>query len=77
MRKIKRFRIWYRDGIQDTTVLRCDTIAEVIEWCKKNELKAMLDNYMVECLLDEIEIQTDELMEAWAQGERPEDLQMF
>ncbi len=69
--------MWLRNGILEDTVLRCDTITEVIEWCNKNEEKAILDNYMVECKVDEIEIQTDELMEAWARGERPLDLSMF
>jgi hypothetical protein len=31
----------------------------------------------VECLVDEIEIEADELIAAWLEGERPEDLQFF
>ena len=77
MKHTKRFRIWLSNGIQRTTEARFDTISEVIRWCQDNEEKAMLDPYWVECLVDEIEVQTDELMEAWARGERPEDLQMF
>ena len=36
-----------------------------------------LQTYYVECLEDEIEIEADELIKAWNEGERPEDLQFF
>ena len=36
-----------------------------------------LNRFMVECTLDDIEIDADEFMESFKEGENPEDLQFF
>jgi hypothetical protein len=37
----------------------------------------IIDPSYVVCSVDDIEIKADELIAAWNEGERPEDLQMF
>lgn len=69
----KRFRIIARSGrIQN---VRYDTIKEVVSDLLTRNLA--MESYTVEDLEDDIEIDADDLMEAWNEGERPEDLQMF
>jgi hypothetical protein len=72
---IKRFKIIDPSGRTENS--RYYTIKEVIEDLQSNKRDLSLQNYHVECLIDEIEIEADELLEAWGEGERPEDLQMF
>lgn len=36
-----------------------------------------LQQYYVECIVDDIQIDADDLIEAWNKGERPGDLQFF
>jgi len=69
---IPRFRITLDGEIH----YRAHTIAQIIEWLE-NEGDMSLNQYWVECIQDDIEIPADDLLEAWADGERPEDLQMF
>lgn len=72
---MKRFRIIDPSGHFETT--KHDTILEVIKELDQRRDNVCLDTYYVECLIDEIEINADELISAWLDGERPEDLQMF
>ena len=72
---IKRFKIIDPSGRTGDT--RYDSIKEVVRDLKSSKRDLSLQSYFVEDLEDEIEISADELLEAWGQGERPEDLQMF
>lgn len=72
---IKRFKVTDPSGRTETK--RYDTIKEVIEDLKSSKRDLSLQRYYVECLVDEIEIEADELLKAWDEGERPGDLQMF
>jgi hypothetical protein len=71
----KRFKITDPSGRTENTVF--STIKEVINDLKSSKRDMSLQTYYVECLVDEIEIEADELIAAWNEGERPEDLQMF
>ena len=71
----KRFKITDPSGRTETS--RYDTIKEVVKDLKSSKRDLSLQNYNVECLEDEIEIDADELLKVWAEGERPEDLQFF
>jgi len=72
---MKRFIITDPSGHIETT--KHDTISEVIKEIDKRHDNICLDTYYVECLIDDIQINADELISAWLEGERPEDLQMF
>ena len=72
---IKRFKLTDPSGRTETA--RYDTIKEVISDLQSSKRDLSLQRYYVECLIDEIEIEADELMKYWDDGERPEDLQMF
>ena len=72
---MKRFKIIDPSGRTETS--RYDTIKEVVEDLLSPKRDISLQKYYVECLVDDIEITADELLEAWYNGERPEDLQMF
>ena len=72
---MKRFKIIDPSGRTPNT--KYDTIKEVVEDLQGSKRDLGLQTYYVECLVDEIEIEADELMQAWENGERPEDLQMF
>jgi hypothetical protein len=72
---MKRFKIIDPSGRIGNT--KHDTIIEVIKELDKRRDNVCLDTYYVECLIDDIEINADELISAWLEGERPEDLQMF
>ena len=72
---IKRFKVRDASGMKET--MRYDTIKEVIADLKSNKRNLSLERYYVECLVDEIEMEADELLKAWDEGERPVDLQMF
>jgi uncharacterized UBP type Zn finger protein len=72
---MKRFRIIDPSGRTENT--RHSTIKEVVEDLLSKNRDLSLQTYYVECLEDEIEIEADELIKAWNEGERPEDLQFF
>lgn len=72
---MKRFRITDPSGRTETT--HHDSIEEVIENLTMGDRDVSLQTYYVECLVDDIEINADELLVAWREGERPEDLQFF
>jgi len=72
---MERFRIIDPSCRLETT--KHDTILEVINELDKRRDNICLDTYYVECLIDDIQIDADELISAWIEGERPEDLQMF
>jgi hypothetical protein len=72
---MKRFKIIDPSGRTENT--RYNTIKEVVEDLLSNKRDLSLQKYYVECLVDDIEIEADELIAAWKEGERPEDLQMF
>jgi hypothetical protein len=71
----KRFKITDPSGRTENTVF--STIKEVINDLKSSKRDMSLQTYYVECLIDDIQIEADELITAWNSGERPEDLQMF
>ena len=72
---MKRFKII--DPSCRTGNTRYDTIKDVVKDLQSNKRDLSLQTYYVECLVDEIEIEADELLKSWNKGERPEDLQMF
>jgi hypothetical protein len=72
---MKRFKIIDPSGRTENT--RYNTIKEVVEDLLSNKRDLSLQNYYVECSVDDIEIEADELLDAWRDDERPEDLQMF
>jgi len=72
---MKRFRII--DPSCRTENTKHNTIADVIEDLQSDMRDLSLQTYYVEDLEDDMEISADELLEAWNDGERPEDLQMF
>lgn len=71
----KRFKIVDPSGRTENS--RYDTIKEIISDLQSDKRELSLQNYYVEDLEDDIEIEADELLKAWQKGERPEDLQMF
>lgn len=72
---MKRFKIIDPSGRTENTTH--DTIEEVVKDLLSDKRDLSLQTYYVECLVDDIEIEADELINAWKEGERPEDLQMF
>jgi hypothetical protein len=72
---MKRFKIIDPSGRRKTT--KHSTILEVVKELNTSSCDLSLQTYYVECIVDDIEISADELLEAWRDGERPEDLQMF
>jgi len=70
-----RFKIIDPSGRTENT--RHNTIKEVVEDLLSTKRNLSLQNYYVECLVDDIEIEADELIAVWSEGERPEDLQFF
>lgn len=71
----KRFKIIDPSGRTENT--RYATIKEVVDDLLSPKRDLSLQNYYVECFVDDIQIDADELITAWNEGERPEDLQMF
>lgn len=71
----KRFKITDPSGRTETS--RYDTIKEVVKDLQSNKRDLSLQNYYVECLEDDIRIDADELLKAWDEGERLEDLNFF
>lgn len=72
---MKRFRVIDPSGRTENT--RYNTIKEVVDDLLSSKRDLSLQNYYVECSVDDIEIEADELIQAWREGERPEDLQML
>ena len=72
---MNRFSIIDPSGRRETT--KHDTIIEVIKELNSSSCNLSLQNYFIECVIDDIQISSDDLLEAWRDGERPEDLQMF
>jgi hypothetical protein len=72
---MKRFRIIDPSGRRLTT--SHNTILEIINELNSSSCDLLWQTYYIECTIDEIEITSDELLDAWKDGERPEDLQMF
>jgi hypothetical protein len=73
--KMKRFKIIDPSGCTENT--QHNTIEKVVNDLLGKGRDMSLQTYYVKCLIDEIEIEADELISAWREGERPDDLQMF
>lgn len=71
----KRFKIVDPSGRTENS--RYDTIKELVADLQSKKRDLSMPSYYVEDLEDDIEITADELLGAWNEGERPEDLQMF
>jgi len=72
---MKRFRVSENLDFEEI-VAKFDTIEEVVEYVNgRDDISPAYLN--VECLEDDIKIDCDELLGAWEDGERPEDLQFF
>jgi hypothetical protein len=72
---MKRFRI--NDPSGRTRNTRHETLASVVEDLLSDKRDLSLQTYYVECVVDDIEIEAEELLDAFKRGERPEDLQFF
>jgi hypothetical protein len=72
---MNRFEIIDPSGRTENT--KHNTIKEVVADLLSTKRDLSLQKYYVECSVDDIEIEADELIAAWNEGERPEDLQMF
>ena len=72
---MKRFKIVDPSGRTETTMH--STIKEVVDDLRSSKRDMSLQTYYVECVVDEIEIEADELIDAYDRGETPEDLQFF
>lgn len=70
-----RFKITDPSGRTETS--RYDTIKEVVKDLQSGKRDLSLQNYYVDDLEEDVQIEADELLEAWNEGERPEDLSMF
>jgi hypothetical protein len=75
IKRFKRFKIVDPSGRTENTTY--DTIEEVVKDLTSNKRDMSLQTYYVECRVDDIEVPADDLIQAWNEGERPEDLQMF
>ena len=75
MTKIKRFKVIDPSYRSETT--RHETIEQVVAELKSKNRDMSLQTYYVECVIDDIEIEADELIKAWEKGERPDDLSSF
>ena len=72
---MKRFRVT-EDLDFETVVAKFDTLDEVVKYCYSR--KDISPSYLnVECLVDDIKIDCDQLLGIWEDGERPGDLQFF
>lgn len=71
---MKRFRILNHDQSR-SVVYKCETTQEVYEYLLKQDRG--LNRFIIECVVDDMEVEADEFMTAWEEGERPGDLQMF
>jgi hypothetical protein len=78
---IKRFAIVRHNGPQSDVLAKFSTIEEVVsclnEKCRIDGEWYYEGNLYVDDREEDIEVETDELLEAWARGERPLDLSMF
>jgi hypothetical protein len=72
---MNRFMISAPYGYQKPTYHK--TIEEVVNQLKSKACDTSLNTYYITCLIDDIEITADELLQVWEEGERPEDLQFF
>jgi hypothetical protein len=72
---MKRFKIVDPSGRTGNTLY--STLKEVVDDLKSGKRDMSLQTYYVECAVDEIEIEADELIDAYNRGETPEDLQFF
>jgi hypothetical protein len=72
---MKRFQIIDPSGRTENT--KHYTILDVVNDLNSDKRDISLQTYYILCLVDDIEITASELLEAWREGERPEDLQMF
>lgn len=66
----------FRIKDEGTIIGTCKTLKEVYETIKDKEI-ARKGYWHIEDLEDDVWIHSDELINAWEQGERPEDLQGF
>lgn len=83
-KEIKRFRVF--DINDQKKVGQFDSVKECIDflnpfWESSKKLPSEGGNpfldFMIDDVYDDIEVNWGDLMEAWEEGERPEDLQMF
>jgi len=72
---MNRFKLIDPSGRTENKTFK--TIKEVVKELLSENRDASLQKYFIQCLIDDIEIDSDELLMAWKDGERPEDLQMF
>lgn len=72
---MERFKIKKQEPNDDNFVFRANTTQECYDFLLKQDMG--LYSFFVECIADEIEIDADEFMSAFRDGECPEDLQFF
>lgn len=72
---MKRFKII--DPSNRTFNTKYDTLEEVVKDLTSSDRDYPQQTYYIECLVDDIIINAEDLIEAWNEGERPQDLQFF
>jgi hypothetical protein len=72
MPQVKRFRVF--DIENQSCPARFDTTIECYNWLKD---KDNLDDYFIDCVVDDITVMADDFCNAFNEGERPTDLQFF
>lgn len=71
---VKRFRVFNTE--YQTRVFEADTTNEVADFFSKQDVTT-LEEFFVDCVIDDIEVTANDFMEVWNEGERPGDLQFF
>lgn len=72
MQSVMRFQIF--SGARDK-MYKCDTLQQAIDWLLTRDMG--LEEFWVEDLKDDIEVNADDILAAYREGERYEDLQGF
>lgn len=70
----KRFRVFNRE--LQSSPFRADTTKEIFDWLKKQD-SLLIGDLFIDCTVDDIEVDAQEFIDVWEQGERPGDLQFF
>jgi hypothetical protein len=71
----KRFTI--TKGLFEERVTTFDTLEEVHQWGRSNDEEWIMNDHYVKDNQEDMEVLMDDLMEAFARGERPLDLYHF
>jgi hypothetical protein len=68
---MKRFKVTE----DDNEVASFNSLKEAVNWLKQQDLES--HSYYVGCAIDDVEVHSDDILDAFENGESPEDLQFF